>query len=165
MTHSAKVTKMVPPALVVAGICLAIGCTAGPDLEAEAEELRSLHEHVLETHRSGDVSSWMDVEGDPYVSANSGTITFPSAAERRAAREPYLNATIFTVYRDLQPPVIRVSVDGTLGWVIAEVEIRGTQVADDGAETPVDAIWAWIELYEKQEGVWRLVGNVSNRRP
>ncbi len=35
----------------------------------------------------------------------------------------------------------------------------------DGVETPVDAIWAWIELYEKQLGTWRLIGNVSNRRP
>ena len=65
---------------------------------------------------------------------------------------------------DLRPPLLRVSADGNLGWLIAEVEIRGTRIVD-GVETPVDAIWAWIELYEKQSGTWRLIGNVSNRRP
>jgi len=160
-----KATMILPLALAVTVISLASGCTARPDLEAEAARLRTLHELVLEAHRTGDVDSWMAVEADPYISANGGAITFPSAAERRAAREPYLEATTFTVYRDLQPPVVRVSADGTLGWVVAEVEIRGTRVSDDGAELSVDAIWAWIELYEKHEGVWRLVGNVSNRRP
>ena len=29
----------------------------------------------------------------------------------------------------------------------------------------IDAIWAWIELYEKRDGEWRIIGNVSNRRP
>ena len=54
---------------------------------------------------------------------------------------------------------------GSLGWVIAEVEIKGTRTSDDGESMPVEAIWAWIELYEKREGVWKAVGNVSNRRP
>lgn len=151
-------------ALGVALCWLAGGCSAKPDLAAEADELRALHERVLEAHRAGDVNAWMAIEADPYVSANGGRITFPDAAQRRAAREPYLRSTTFTAYRDLRPPIVRISADGSLGWVIAEVEVRGTQVSD-GAETPVEAVWAWIELYEKQAGQWRIVGNVSNRRP
>jgi hypothetical protein len=143
---------------------LATGCATPPDPEAEVAELLGLHERVLEAHRTGDVEGWMAVEGNEYVSANGGEVTFPSAAERRAVREPYLRSTTFTVYRDLRPPVVRLSADATLGWVIAEVEIRGTQLSN-GVETPVEATWAWIELYEKQSGMWRLVGNVSNRRP
>ena len=65
----------------------------------------------------------------------------------------------------MRAPVVRVSEDGTLGWLIAEVEVRGTQVAEDGASTPIESVWAWIELYQKMNGEWSLVGNVSNRRP
>jgi len=151
-------------AVAVVGLCLAAGCVARPDLDADADELRSLHERVLAAHRSGDVGDWMAVEAEEYVSANGGTITLPSVAERLAAREPYLRSTTFTSYRDLRPPIVALSRDRTLGWLIAEVEIRGTQISE-GAENGVDAIWAWVELYEKQDGVWRLVGNVSNRRP
>ncbi len=145
-------------------LVLTSGCAPVSDLETEAAELRRLHQLVLEAHRTGDVDSWMAVEGSEYVSANQGTITFPTASDRRAAREPYLSSTTFTVYRDLRPPIVRVSADANLGWLIAEVEVRGTQMVD-GVETPVEAIWAWIELYEKQSGTWRLIGNVSNRRP
>lgn len=139
-------------------------CSPAVDLEAEADELRRLHEVVLAAHRSGNVGSWMAVEADTVVSANRGEITFPQADDRRTMRELYLGSTSFTVYEDLRPPVVRVSDDGTLGWLIAEVETRGTQMSGDG-EVPVEAVWAWIELYEKGGDGWKLVGNVSNRRP
>ena len=60
--------------------------------------------------------------------------------------------------------MIRVSVDGTLGWVIAEVEVKGVETAN-GENTPFHDIWAWVELYEKVNGQWKMVGNASNRRP
>ena len=163
MRSGRTLSNVTEAAASAAILSLAIGCTAAPDLEAGAAELRTLHERVLEAHRTGDVDSWMTLEADEYVSANGGVITFPTAADRRAAREAYLSSTTFTVYRDLRPPVVRLSADATLGWLIAEVELRGTQVSDSG-QTPVVAIWAWIELYEKDSGTWRLVGNVSNRR-
>ncbi len=150
-------------AISVAILGLAVGCAATSDLESEAAELRALHERVLEAHRTGDVDAWLTLEAEEYVSVNRGRITFPPLADRRAAREPYLSSTTFTVYRDLRPPIVRLSPDARLGWLIAEVEVRGTQLSDSG-QTSVDAIWAWIELYEKDAGRWRLVGNVSNRR-
>ena len=156
--------RALPTCLGALLVCVIAGCRAGPDLEAEAAELRRLHEGILESHRAGDVDSWMALEAEEYVSANRGAITFPTVADRRTAREGYLSSTTFTVYRDLREPIVHLSEDATLGWLIAEVEVRGTQVSD-GVESPIDAIWAWIELYEKQAGRWLLVGNVSNRRP
>ncbi len=141
-----------------------ISCEGTTDAASEEQRLLALHEQVLNAHRTGDVDSWMAVEGDRYVSANNGSISFPTTDQRRAGREPYLAATTFTVYRDLRPPVVRVSDDGSQGWVMAEVEIRGTRVSGE-VETAVEAVWAWIELYEKQAGEWKLVGNVSNRVP
>ncbi len=141
-----------------------VGCAADADAVFAEGALLVLHEKVLESHRTGDLESWMALEADDYVSANNGAVSFPSTAERKAARETYLGSTTFTVYRDLRPPIVRISRDGTLGWVVAEVEVRGTQVSE-GAKTEIEAVWAWIELYEKRSGIWKLVGNVSSRRP
>jgi ketosteroid isomerase-like protein len=135
------------------------------DREAEAEALLVLHAGVLDAHRRGDVDSWMASEADTVVSANRGVISFSSAEERREKRERYLGSTTFTVYRDFRAPIVSVSEDGTLGWVIAEVEVKGTRESGQEEPTPVEAVWAWIELYQKREGVWTAVGNVSNRRP
>ena len=141
------------------------GCVTIETGDNDIAALRTLHENVLEFHRQGNVDAWMAQEADIVVSANRGQISFTNADERRARREPYLNATTFDVYRDLREPVVKVSEDGTLGWVIAEVEIKGSFVSDNGEREPFEAIWAWIELYEKQDGAWKAIGNVSNRRP
>ena len=148
----------------LAVICSA-GCATTVDRDADIAALEALHASVLEVHRNGDVDAWMNQEAETVISANRGVISFPSREERRARREGYLSSTTFDVYRDLRPPVVMVSEDGTLGWVVAEVEMKGTSSSEDGALTPVQGIWAWIELYEKQNGVWKAVGNVSNERP
>ena len=141
------------------------GCVTIETGDSDVEALKARHESVLEFHRQGNVDAWMAQEAEDVVSANRGTISFTSAEERRARRDAYLGSTRFDVYRDLQPPVIKVSDDGTLGWVIAEVEMKGSAASDSGEQVPFEAIWAWIELYEKQGGVWKAIGNVSNRRP
>ena len=146
-------------------VLMTSGCAAYVDRDADIATLEALHASVLEAHLSGDVDAWMAQEADTVVSANRGTISYSTQEERRTRREGYLSSTSFDVYRDLRPPIVTVSEDGTLGWVIAEVEMKGTSQSEDGTAVPFEAIWAWIELYEKQNGVWKAVGNVSNRRP
>jgi len=138
---------------------------APSDRAADVAALLAIHQTVLTAHLEGKVEPWMATEADRIVQANNGVISHPEKSARAAGRAGYLARTRFTVYRDLREPIVTVSADGTLGWLLAEVEMQGMQRGDDGIETPVDATWAWIELYEKQEGAWRGVGNVSNRRP
>jgi hypothetical protein len=153
--------------LAVATACRAGGPAAARAADRAADEaaLRALHRTVLTAHLEGKVEPWMATEADRIVQANNGVISYPEKAARAAGRSDYLARTRFTVYRDLRDPIVSLSADGTLGWLLAEVETKGVQRGDDGVETPVDATWAWIELYEKQAGAWRGVGNVSNRRP
>jgi hypothetical protein len=137
---------------------------AGSQQSADELELLRIHETVMESHRQGDVEPWMAVESEQYTSVNGGRITFPSSDDRRQRREPYLASTTFTMYRDLRTPIVRVSDDGSLGWLMAEVEVRGVGRGEGGGETPIHTIWAWIELYEKGPDGWQVVGNASNPR-
>ncbi len=138
------------------------GLAAPGSSDNEAALLR-LHEEVLEGHRARD-ARWLSSEGEEYVVANRGEISTPSLAERTERFADYLGKTRFDSYRDLRPPVVRVSADGSLGWVIAVVGAEGTQVKDGGTE-PLSFVSAWIELYARTGGTWRRVGNVSNFRP
>lgn len=56
------------------------------------------------------------------------------------------------------------SSDGSLGWLIAEVEIAGTLPGAGGGRVEFQDVWARVELYERGADGWQLVGNVSNRR-
>jgi hypothetical protein len=135
------------------------------DTSGHVGELRRLHNELLEAHRTGDVDRWMSIEAPEYVSANGGRVMFPELSDRRAQRADYLGSATFDVYRDLREPLVRVSEDGSLGWLIAEVEVRGSIPSGSGEPQSFHDIWAWVELYENEDGAWRLVGNVSNRRP
>lgn len=138
---------------------------AAQDVADDVLELRRLHNELLAAHRTGDVDRWMSVESPEYVSANGGRVTFPDASERRAQRAAYLARATFDVYRDLRDPIVHVSDDGSLGWLIAEVEVEGKATSASGVSESFHDIWAWVELYENVDGAWELVGNASNRRP
>lgn len=129
---------------------------------SDGEQLKALHEKVLRAHRESDVDLLLEDEAEDYVVASRGEVSGPTLAERRARLGPYLEHTRFEEYRDVAEPVVAVSSDGTLGWVIAQVHARGERTRTDGGTEPVEFVSAWIELYEKRGGRWYRVGNVSN---
>lgn len=134
------------------------------EARVDVTELETIHAELIRAHVENLPDLWMSLESADYVSANGGAISFPSVADRRARRTAYLDAASFTRYRDLRDPVVRISDDGSLGWLIAEVEIAGTLPAADGSREEFAQVWAWVELYENTDDGWKLVGNVSNSR-
>ena len=125
-----------------------------------------MHEEALVAHRESNVERLLGAEPSAeFVVANRGAITYPTIEERRSGLGSYLQRTRFSVYRDQVPPIVKISADGTLGWVIAQVEAKGVQTTDAGTTQPLQFVSAWIELYEKRSGRWVAVGNVSNFKP
>jgi hypothetical protein len=139
--------------------------TAARAAPSDAQQLLGLHEEVLRAHRESNVDLLLAAEGDEYVVANRGEITRPDRKARREGLGPYLGRTRFSMYRDKVPPIVKVSPDGSLGWVIVQVEARGEQTTSKGSVEPIEFVSAWIELYEKRNGRWVRVGNVSNFKP
>ena len=130
-------------------------------MQQETDKLIQLHKEALQAHLDGDVDALLAAEPADYIVANRGEISHPSLEERRSLFGHYLGQTEFSEYRDLVEPVVHVSADGTLGWVIAQVKAKGVQMTAAGPQ-PLEFISAWIELYEKREGRWQRIGNVSN---
>lgn len=132
--------------------------------DAHERQLLHMHSELIRAHLEGRVELWMSLESDEYISVNRGHITSPSPDERERQRTAYLEGATFTAYRDLREPLVRVSQDGTMGWLMAEVEVSGTAPGPAGDRVSFQDVWAWVELYEMTEGGWRMVGNASNRR-
>jgi len=150
-------------ALLVATV--AVVAVAGDNANKDVDELLRLHEEVLEAHRLGDVDLLFSAQTATVIWGGRGEVRFLAEAERRPAMTQYLESADFEKYRDLIEPIVRVSVDGTLGWVICQVEIVGARANDVGERVNIDSVWAWIELYEKIDGEWRRTGNVSSMKP
>lgn len=144
---------------------LLVNVAQGQAPTSDAKELLKHHQTVLQAHVTGDVAAWLAVEADTTISVHDGAVTYLTRNERKASRAAYLGRTTFEVYRDLSSPIVRLSEDGTLGWIIAEVETVGWAARADGTIEDISEIWAWIELYQKSSEGWQMTGNVSNRRP
>jgi len=152
---------------IVAMLALAVlSCVSGARLgPGDEDRLLRLHEEALRAHRESSVDLLLDAEEDDFILSNAGKVSRPNRDARRQGLGPYLESTRFAVYRDQVPPVVKVSRDGSLGWVIAQVEARGEQTEPGGTVAPIEFVSSWIELYEKRGGRWLRVGNVSNFKP
>jgi hypothetical protein len=139
-----------------------VQCAPISRVDTDSDQLRALHEKVIQAHRQSNVDVLLEDESADYVVAGRGEVTHPTLDERRERLGSYLGRTTFHEYRDVADPLVRVSRDGTLGWVIVQVQARGLQATPERENESLEFVSAWIELYEKRDGRWFRVGNVSN---
>jgi len=140
-----------------------LGNAAGGSLDVEKEKARllELHQRDIKAHLAGDLEWLAGHSSDGFFSVDSGEIGFPPASEREEMFRSYLGRTTFTEYRDLRPPLVRVSDDGSLAWMAVQVKVAGTQKDAKGVERPLEFVSAWVMLYERRDGEWLRAGVVS----
>ena len=140
-------------------------CVAAHSSEAlqaalsDEQKLLELHQAALRAHVDSDIDALLATQADDFVILGQGDISSPSRQERREFLGPYLAATRFEFYRDAVAPIVKVSRDGSLGWVIAQVEARGSSMNAEGKDQPIEFVVAWIELYERRGHEWVSIGN------
>ncbi len=141
-----------------------LACQSGPDLEQYEKEILTLHQEMIDAHLNKDADWFVKDIADDYFSVGRGEIKFPKPDETTARFRNYLNSTEFTKYNDLQEPIIKFSKDGSLAYLIVQVEVAGEQkIASDSIET-YNTTWAWITLYEREKDKWIRLEEVSNHK-
>jgi hypothetical protein len=145
-------------------LVLIVACTpqAPSSLASDEQELLELHQAGLTAHLTGDIDALLAGQADDFILVNRGEVTSPSRKQRRDFLGPYLASTKFEFYRDAIAPIVKISRDGSLGWVIARVEARGVTTTTDDRDVGLEFAVAWIELYERRGHTWTAIGNVSS---
>jgi len=127
-------------------------------------QILAAHERVLQAHRQNDVDMLMEDTAEDYILVTNGEVIYPTVEERQLRFSEYFAITTFDKYEDSISPVVKVSADGTLAWLVARVIVEATQDVG-GQDEQLAFVSAWIELYEKRNGRWIQTGNVSNFKP
>lgn len=139
------------------------GCSA--DLAAEREALLELHERARVAHLEGDPELLISMFADDIVMVNDGRVQRPTREESLQRFSGYLESVRFLEWSDISPPVIRISDDGTMAYVIVQKRVR-LVTADSGPDTEQEqTVFAWTETYEKRGGVWKITSVTSTDRP
>lgn len=138
------------------------GCTNSPRRSADRAALLQLHQDSLRAHREGDWRWFGRGTTDDVVMGSRGEIIRPNPEDTLARFRDYLGRTRFEEYRDASAPIVRVSDDGTMGWVLAHVYVKGVQDEGEETETRLDTTWTWISTFDKRDGRWLRAAMVSN---
>jgi ketosteroid isomerase-like protein len=138
------------------------GTTSAERAKDRADLLR-LHHRARDAHlqRRADwlVSEW----ADSLFSVSGGGVSISRREEGRAGFQKYLDAVDFQAWDDIAPPRIRISADGQMAYVVVQKRVHLTP--RDSAGEPERVRYAWLSVYEKLGGRWRLAAIASTDRP
>ena len=103
--------------------------------------------------------------GPEFTTVHEGNIRVMSREDVRKQFTEYFRGAEFSAWDDLEPPIIRISPDGKMGWMIVRVRIAYTKTDAGGATSKEDTVMAWMSAYEKHDGKWLLVANATTSKP
>jgi len=135
------------------------------DLEKEKTELLRLHKVDREAHFKTDVDLLLDGSAEEFVAVSNGKISRSQRTGDRKGFAEYFKGVKYYEWDDLEEPIVRISKDGSMAWMITRIRSRRTQKDKTGKEKEEKFVYAGIMIYEKQNGKWVRVANVSTFEP
>lgn len=131
---------------------------------ADRAAILAIHEQTREAHFERDPEKFLASVEDGYWSIRGGDVAFRSKDEALAGLRQYLDQTTFKRVEDVDPPRIQVSGDGTMAWLIGQVEVEAEQPDGSGGSRALGFRSAWLDVYQKRDGRWRLVARANTQR-
>ncbi|HEV3470520.1 MAG TPA: nuclear transport factor 2 family protein [Pyrinomonadaceae bacterium] len=135
------------------------------DLEKEKAELLRLHREAREAHFKTDPARLQEGSAEEFVYVRDGRIGRVSRADQVKRYEGYFKGAKYFEWDDVEEPIVSVSQDGSMAWMITRIRVRRTQKDAAGKEQEEKFVYAGIMTYEKRDGKWIRVANVSTFEP
>src|SRR3954468_16868120 len=148
-------------------IACAASASAEPsaDLEKEKAELLRIHKSDREAHFKTDVDKLLENSPEEFISVGRGKINRSSNDDARKMFTGYFRDAKYYEWDDVEEPIIRVSNDASMAWMITRTRIRRVQKNASGGEKEETAAHPGDMTYEKRDGKWVRVANVSTFEP
>jgi hypothetical protein len=139
------------------------GMTADP--EKEKAELLRLHRADREAHFKTDADMLTSRSAEVLISVSRGKVHRSGREEVRKQFVEYFRGAKYYEWDDLEEPLIRVSEDASMAWMITRTRVRRVQKDAAGAEREERFVYAGLTTYEKRGGRWTRVANASTFEP
>jgi ketosteroid isomerase-like protein len=132
---------------------------------ADSLALLRLHERGREAHLAKRADWLVEGQADSLISVSRGGVSVNPRERVRANFQPYLDASTFQAWDDIVPPRIRISPSGDMAYVVVQKRVHLTSRDSTGATETERTRFAWMSVYEKQGGQWRMTAIASTDRP
>ncbi len=121
----------------------------------------AIHASHREAHFAGDAQALLADQAETFIRVSNGRVQHIPRDARRQDFEQYFKDATYYAWDDLEPPIVQVSQDATLAWMITRIEVRREQLDASGDAHEQAFFYAGIMTYEKREGRWIRTANVS----
>jgi hypothetical protein len=136
-----------------------------PPRVEDLTELLRLHKEHQTAHLTYNAELFVESFAENLVTVQRGEAVTRNKAENLKRIKSYFGSFKFSEWEDVKPPVIKISKDGTLATIIVEKLVKGTYETEKG-ETITDVTeFAWLEVWEKIDGKWKIITVASTRKP
>jgi hypothetical protein len=135
------------------------------DRADEVEQLLKIHESDRRAHFETSANRIMEHATDEFISVSNGRVQQTTRAENLKFFEEYFKGAKYYEWDDLEPPIVRVSNDASMAWMIVRTRVRRVQTQSGGEAMERRFVYAGIMAYEKNGGRWVRVANVSTFEP
>jgi sulfatase modifying factor 1 len=149
-----------------AGDHVGFRCALTSPVQREAvNEILRMHYRDRFAHFNRDASIIFSQFADEYFSVGNGRLTAPDREAGRKRMQSYLDASTFLEWDDITPPVIRVSDDGSMAFVLVHKKVRLRAKGSDGKEREETEVYAWSTILRRIGGAWKVASVASTRTP
>jgi ketosteroid isomerase-like protein len=158
---------MLSKTATITTIVLVAGCSRAQEPESTQE--RAKLEEILESQRTAhlelDADRLVEHVAERLVSVDRGVITTQTRDEVRAMFASYFQGATYFAWEDLEPPLIEISADGSLAWVVRRVEADREEPDGAGGRRRRRLVSAFTSTFEKVNGRWRMTTVTSTFAP
>jgi hypothetical protein len=88
------------------------------DPERERQALLAVHTLDRRAHFETSVALLLEHAADAFISVARGVISHATRAEVAVTFEVHFRGAVYSAWDDLEPPIIRISADATMAWMI-----------------------------------------------
>jgi hypothetical protein len=126
------------------------------ELEREHATLLELHANVRRAHFETDVEQLLANDAEESINVRDAKVVRRRREEDVRRFTEYFDGATYHEWDDIEPPIVSISNDASLAWMIVNVRVRRTK---DGEELRFR--YAGISTYEKRDGRWIKVVEVG----
>jgi hypothetical protein len=148
-------------------LVLLSGCAPerAADVDDEKVALLRIHREDIQAHLDGNVDALLATIPDEMLLVGDGHVYRQPREKLREFFAGYLEGAEYSRYEDLMVPHAEVSADGTMGWVVSRMAVERSEPDPTGGRRDRTFTYAGIMTYQKRDGRWMKVANVSTFVP
>jgi hypothetical protein len=152
-------------AIAVASCVLSCAQQTAVDLEREKQSLLELYHGDREAHFNTSATALFESSLDTFTSVSNAEIMTSLRRDRINFFNNVFKGATYSKWDNTQEPIIRISDDASMAWMINRIEVRRTKENEDGTIASEGFIYAGITTFKKVNGRWMKEANVSTFKP